>query len=191
MAPTLVIGDHLLVDKFTPAPPDGTLGSLLPHRDLRRGDVVAFNLPLPDEQLGLNTKYVKRVIGVPGDSVRIANRQVFINGKLLDEPYVFHDTAYVGETRPGDDFPPPDSEHLPGATSAWETEIVTAVKDGELIVPPGNYFVMGDNREQSWDSRFWGFVPRGDILGKAGVIYFSWDAKARRVRWDRLGKILK
>jgi signal peptidase I len=182
MAPTILPGDRLYVDKFIFAPQNGVLARLLPHRDPRRGDLVVFNLTFTLNQSEQHERYFKRVIGLPGDHVRIVHRQVFVNGKPLDEPYVLHDPAHTEELRPEDDFPPPDSEHLSGAAASWDAEIDSAVKNGEIIVPPEKYFVLGDNREQSWDSRFWGFVPRADIFGKAGVIYFSWDAQAHRVR---------
>jgi signal peptidase I len=191
MAPTIVAGDHVLVDKFTFAPQGGALAHILPRRDPRRGDLIIFKLTLADEQPGHTENYVKRVIGLPGDHIRIVHREVFINGQTLVEPYAFYDPAFAEDVRPGDDFPPSDPKDLVAPTTSWSAKMGSMVKDGELIVPPEKYFVLGDNREQSWDSRFWGFVPRADILGKADVIYFSWDAKARRIRWDRIGEILK
>jgi signal peptidase I len=175
MEDTLLIGDHLLVNKYIFASQSGVLAHLLPYRDLRRGDVVVFKFTPTDEQSEPGEHFVKRVIGIPGDQVRIFHRQVFVNGKQSYEPYVRHDPAYADELRPGDDFPPPDSEYLPGSTSAWDAEIANAIKDGELIVPPGKYFVMGDNREQSWDSRFWGFVSRGVVIGRPALIYWSYE----------------
>jgi len=190
-APTLVIGDRFVAERFIFSPQGGALERVLPHRDPRRGDLVVFTVALEDEPLTGNETWIKRVIGLPGDHLRIAHRQAFVNGQPLDEPYVRHDPAFADKLRPGDDFPPSDSDSHSGITSSWDAELGSNVKDGELIVPPGKYFVLGDNREQSWDSRFWGFVPRADIFAKAGVIYFSWDAQARRVRWDRIGKILE
>lgn len=191
MAPTLVVGDRLLVDKFTFASPTGALARLLPCRKPRRGDLVIFNLALADGVTQPGEKFVKRVIGVQGDRVRIVHRQVAVNGRPLDEPYVRHEPAFADELRPGDDFPPGDPADPVAATSPWSAEMGSVVKDGELIVPPGKYFVLGDNREQSWDSRFWGFVPQNDIIGKPDLIYFSWDAKAHHVQWGRIGEILK
>ena len=175
MENTLLIGDHLLVNKFIFAPQGGWIGHLLPYRDLRRGDVVVFKFTPTDEQTEPGEHFVKRVIGVPGDRIRIFHRQVFVNGIAMNEPYVRHDPAYVDELRPGDDFPPPDAEFLPGSTSSWDVEMASAVKNGELIVPPGKFFVMGDNREQSWDSRFWGFVSRSVVIGRPVLIYWSFE----------------
>ena len=175
MENTLLIGDHLLVNKFIFAPQGGLLEHLLPNRDPRRGDVVVFKFAPTDEQTEPGEHFVKRVIGVPGDHIRIFHRQVFVNGQPQNEPYVRHEPAYVDELRPGDDFPPADSEYLPGATSAWEAEIASAVEKGELIVPAGKFFVMGDNREQSWDSRFWGFVSRSVVIGRPVLIYWSFE----------------
>ena len=175
MEDTLLIGDHLLVNKFIFAPEGALLAHVSPCRNPRRGDVVVFKFTPVDEQSEPGEHFVKRVIGIPGDRVRIFHRQVFVNGKPLAEPYVRHDPAFVDELRPGDDFPTPDAEYLAGATSAWDAEIASAVKDGELVVPPDKYFVMGDNREQSWDSRFWGFVARGAIIGRPVLIYWSFE----------------
>ena len=176
MENTLLIGDHLLVNKFIFAPQGGSLVDILPYRDLRRHDVVVFKFtPTGEDQTEPGEHFVKRVIGVPGDHIRIFHRQVFVNGQLQVEPYVRHDPALAGELRPGDDFPPPDSESLPGSTSAWDAEMPNYVKNGELIVPPGKFFVMGDNREESWDSRFWGFVSRDVVTGRPLLIYWSFE----------------
>jgi len=175
MENTLLIGDHLLVNKFIFAPSGGILAHVLPYRDLKRGDVVVFKFAATDEQSEPGEHFVKRVIGLPGDHVRVFHRQVSVNGKLLSEPYVRHEPNYVDQLRPGDDFPPPDNEYLPGATSTWDAEMGGYIKDGEIVVPPDKYFVMGDNRELSWDSRFWGFVSRSVIIGRPVVIYWSYE----------------
>jgi signal peptidase I len=175
MEDTLLIGDHLLVNKFIFAPQQGFLTHFLPYRDLRRGDVVVFKFAPTDEQTEPGEHFVKRVIGVPGDHIRIFHRQVFVNGQAQKEPYVRHDPDYLDQLRPGDDFPPPDSEYLSGSTSAWDAELAGVVKDGGIIVPPGKYFVMGDNREESWDSRFWGFVTRDVVIGRPVIIYWSFE----------------
>lgn len=175
MEKTLLIGDHLLVNKFAFASHSGALSRLLPYRDIHHGDVIVFKFPgSAEEQSEPGEHFVKRVIGLPGDRVRIFHRQVCVNGQALSEPYVYH--AWPDMERPGDDFPPPDSEYLQGSTAIWTADMPNHVdKEGELVVPAGNYFVMGDNREQSWDSRFWGFVPRELISGRPLLIYWSYE----------------
>jgi signal peptidase I len=173
MENTLLIGDHLLVNKFAFARQSGLLARILPYREIRRGDILVFKFPPSDEQTEPGEHFVKRVIGLPGDRVRIFHRQVIVNGQALDEPFVRH--SFPDELRPGDDFPPPDAEYLRGATTRWSAEMSNYVKNDELVVPPDTYFVMGDNREQSWDSRFWGFVPRSLISGRPLMIYWSFE----------------
>lgn len=173
METTLLIGDHLLVNKFSFAYRSGWLSRLLPYREIRRGDIVVFKYPPSDEQAEPGEHFVKRVIGIPGDRIRVVSRQVFVNGQLLSEPHVHH--TFPDEIRPGDDFPPADPDLLRGTTLSWSREISGYVQKGELVVPPGRYFVMGDNREQSWDSRFWGFVPRKLISGRPLMIYWSFE----------------
>jgi len=174
MEKTLLIGDHLLVNKFAFAYHFGWLDRFLPYRDVHRGDILVFKFPgSSEEQSEPGEHFVKRVIGLPGDRVRIFHRQVFVNGQPLSEPFVYH--AFPDTLWTGDDFPPPDSEYLRGATALWSAEMASYVKGGELVVPAGKYFVMGDNREQSWDSRFWGFVPRELISGRPLLIYLSYE----------------
>jgi signal peptidase I len=173
MENTLLIGDHLLVNKFVYAYPTGLLARLLPYREIRRGDVVVFKFPPSEDQTQSGEHFVKRVVGLPGDRVRIFHRQVLVNSEALKEPFVRH--TYLDQLRPGDDFPPSPSEYLRGSTSDWGVEMQNHIRNGELVVPPGHYFVMGDNREQSWDSRFWGFVPRELISGKPLLVYWSYE----------------
>jgi signal peptidase I len=175
MENTLLIGDHLLVNKFVFGFQNGFLRHLLPYRDVRRDDVIVFKYPgdSQEEAQEPGEHFVKRVIGVPGDRIKVVHREVFVNGQLQQQPFVNH--TYVGLERPGDDFPPPPGEYLPGVTLHWSNDLPSYLKDGEVVVPPGHFFVMGDNREQSWDSRFWGFVPRELIGGRPLVIYWSFE----------------
>jgi signal peptidase I len=193
MENTLLIGDHLLVNKFAFAYHSGVLARFLPYRDVHRDDILVFKFPgSSEEQSEPGEHFVKRVIGLPGDRVRVFHRQVYVNGQPLSEPYTYH--ALPEMLRSGDDFPPPDSEYLPGATALWSVEMPSHVKDGEIVVPAGKYFVMGDNREQSWDSRFWGFVPKELVSGRPLLIYWSYETprdEYMRTSWsDRLSQSL-
>jgi signal peptidase I len=171
MENTLLIGDFLLADKLHFAEPSGIGSWLLPYRPIRRGDVVVFRYPVDPTQY-----FVKRVIGLPGDHIRLENKMVFVNGSLLRENYVIHSMPNLEMYR--DDFPlhagmPPD------VNRRWRRELDQHVDHGELVVPPGQYFVMGDNRDQSLDSRYWGFVPRGNIMGRPLLIYLSINDESR------------
>ncbi|MGA2186628.1 MAG: signal peptidase I [Bryobacteraceae bacterium] len=164
MEDTLLIGDHLLVDKLAYGPSGIVSRNILPFREPQRGDIIVFRYPIDIKQT-----FVKRVIGVPGDHIRIVNKQVFRNGVKLNEPYVYHKTDYVQGYR--DNFPSEPETHLepPGLTMLQNN-----VVHGELVVPPGVFFAMGDNRDFSFDSRYWGFVPRDNIIGKPLIIYWSY-----------------
>jgi signal peptidase I len=166
MENTLLVGDYLLVNKLCYG--GGGLGDyVMPYRQVRRGDIVVFHYPVDPVQ-----HFVKRVVGVPGDRVRMVNKQVLVNGVPLKEPYAHF-------SRPADDlfrdnFPRLDV--LSGPTPEWWVQLRKLVEDGQLIVPEGHYFVMGDNRDNSYDSRYWGFVPQANIIGRPLVIYWSVQA---------------
>jgi signal peptidase I len=171
MEDTLLRGDHLLVDKLSYGPPGILSKYLLPYREVRRGDIVVFRWPVDIRQ-----NYVKRVIGVPGDRIRIANKALYLNGKPLDEPYAVHKSAYTDSYR--DNFPADPNVRLPEpALQMLERD----VQGTEIVVPPGNYFAMGDNRDNSADSRYWGFVPRANIVGKPLLIWWSYDATTEQL----------
>jgi signal peptidase I len=166
MEDTLLIGDHLLVDKLAYAPPGPVTKSLLPYTPLKRGDIIVFRYPVDITQT-----FVKRCIGVPGDHIRLVNKQLILNGHAVTEPYVYHKTEYIDSYR--DNFPAEPNAHLLGSAPDM---LSNHVQNGEVVVPPGFYFAMGDNRDSSLDSRYWGFVPRENIIGKPLVIYWSYDA---------------
>jgi signal peptidase I len=173
MEPTLLVGDHLLVNKFIFGGNGAWYEKLLPYRAIRRDDVIVFKFPYDD-----HPHYVKRVIGLPGDHIRIADERVYVNDKLLSEPYVIHDPS--AEDPFDKNFPPRDLYAYPaGLRPEWAATITSYIHDGELVVPSGRYFVMGDNRDRSWDSRYWGFVSRDAIMGRPVVIYWSVDATAQ------------
>lgn len=170
MEPTLQVGDHLLVNKFIFGGRGAWYEKVLPYRSIRRGDILVFKYPFDD-----HPHYVKRVIGIPGDRIRIVDQKVYVDGERLDEPYVQHDPAARDPF--GDNFPPPDSYSVEiGLRPEWASKIMNYVHHGELIVPEDRYFVMGDNRDHSWDSRYWGFVDRDSVMGRPMVIYWSVSA---------------
>ena len=164
MEQTLLIGDYLLVDKLCYGN-GGIWSRLLPYRKIRRGDVVVFHYPVNPAQ-----DFVKRVVGVPGDRVRLINKRVFVNGVPQDEGYVQFITKLRNPYR--DDFPRTDSPDY-GVDARWWKQMPKLVEDHQLIVPEDHYFVLGDNRDDSQDSRYWGFVPRENIIGRPLVIYWS------------------
>jgi signal peptidase I len=177
MEDTLLIGDHLLVDKLAYAPGGSISKYLLPYEDVHRGDIIVFRYPVDIQQT-----FVKRCIGVPGDRIRLVDKQLILNGKAMNEPYVYHKTGYIDSYR--DDFPGPPNMNV--AEPAQEM-LANHVVNGEVVVPPGHYFAMGDNRDWSLDSRYWGFVPRENIIGKPLIIYWSYDASTTALTDSGLG----
>lgn len=166
MEDTLLIGDHLLVDKLAYSP-DGAISSrLLPYKDVERGDIIVFRYPIDIRQT-----FVKRAIGIPGDHIKLVNKQLYLNGKPVNEPYVYHKSELIDSYR--DNFPGEPNVHV--SEPALDM-LKSHTTDGEIIVPPKHVFAMGDNRDSSLDSRYWGFVPRENIIGKPLIIYWSYDA---------------
>ncbi|HVG92105.1 MAG TPA: signal peptidase I [Alphaproteobacteria bacterium] len=156
MENTLLVGDFLLVDKLHFAGGPGAI---------QRGDIVVFYFPVDASQF-----LVKRVIGLPGDHIRLRNKMVYVNGEPLQENYVVHKQWIPDGYR--DNFPNQQG-YSRDIDRRWRYELANYVSDGELVVPAEHYFVMGDNRENSLDSRYWGFVPRTNIVGRPLVIYLS------------------
>jgi signal peptidase I len=170
MEPTLLVGDHVLVNKFIFEGRGAWYEKFLPYRPVHRGDIIVFKFPFDD-----HLHYVKRVIGLPGERLRIVNQSLYINGNLLAEPYVVHDPA--GRDSFGDNFPPTEQYFIEiGVRPEWAETILDHVHNGELVVPENHYFVMGDNRDRSLDSRYWGFVDRDAIMGRPMLIYWSVQA---------------
>jgi signal peptidase I len=164
MEDTLLVGDYLLVDK-TRFAPSGAWSHALPYRPIRRGDIIVFRYPVDPAQ-----HFVKRVIGLPGDRIRLWHSRVDIDGQVLSEPYVVFKEHFPDEFR--DNFPRGNGFNE-NVSVGWAKKLQSFVRDGELIVPRGQYFALGDNRDQSLDSRYWGFVPRENIIGRPMLIYFS------------------
>ena len=169
MEPTLLVGDFLLLDKASVAPDPGPL---LPPAAIRRDDVVVFHDPVDDPRVHL----VKRVIGLPGDRLHLRDGRVILNGQPLEEAYAVHRRSSLDLYR--DEFPNLRTVD-PGVNPAWWVQLRGLVHEGEITVPAGEYFVLGDNRNDSEDSRYWGFVPRAAIVGKPLLVYFSWREPGR------------
>jgi len=164
MVPTLLVGDHILVNKFIYGVKIPVLRkAIIPVTNPQRGDIVVFIYPNDRSK-----DYIKRVIGLSGDKIEIKNKITFINGKKYSDAYgIYSDNViYPGSMQPRDNF-------------------------GPVTVPPESLFVMGDNRDESADSRFWGFVDLKDVEGKAFIIYWSWNREENNLRWQRLGSILR
>lgn len=164
MIPSLLVGDHILVNKFI-------YGIKIPFTDIevfsfeepQMGDIIVFKYPKDEKR-----DFIKRVVALPGERVEIRNKRVYIDGKLLKESYAIFNQE----------------------DSFLESSISNRDNYGPVTVPPGHLFMMGDNRDNSMDSRFWGFLEEKKIKGKAFLIYFSWESERHRVRWNRLFKVL-
>lgn len=185
MEKTLLIGDHVFVDRVTLAPPT-KWAPFVHYRNIRRGDIIVFFKPgEPDLFL------VKRVMGIPGDHIHLRNGIVYRNGVRLDEPYAGKpiddgnpDHAYFPYR---DDFPGVPTSAASDVTATWSVELPTHVQGDDLVVPPGDYFAMGDNRTVSLDSRYWGFVPRANIVGRPMFVYWSFETPADQVDKTSIG----
>ena len=205
MERTLLVGDFLLVNKMAFAPA-GRWSWLLPYRTVQRRDIIVFHFP-PDPP----EHVVKRVVGLPGDHVHLQNGLAWVNGQPVDGPSVVFEPAYPDDFR--DNFPT-ELYTDPGVDAHWWMQMRTDVREGDLVVPPDSYFVLGDNRNFSRDSRYWGFVPRDHIVGRPFIVYFSlrepsatdvaqfaddrlgqkndlWDKIVNFARWDRLMRVVR
>jgi len=211
MEDNLLVGDHLLVNKFVFGARGSVLDPVLPFKDIKHGDVIVFRYPKD-----LSKHYVKRAIGLPGDRIKIVDKQVYVNDVALNEPYKIHKSPPGSYADPFRDYFPPKPH--PGRIYRgidddpyWYEEYV---KDGEIVVPPNHYFSMGDNRDNSADSRYSGFVPLDLIVVKGLIIYWSYETDSdeyrrtdvedrvqqitdlftnffRKTRWTRTFKIIR
>jgi signal peptidase I len=166
MMDTLLVGDYILVNKFLYGPELPLTDWRLPGlRDPHRGDIIVFKYPQDEKR-----DFIKRIVGLPGDEVHVRGQQVFVNGKAIEEPYIKRLDSVVASG------PPAFCGYAYGCEPT--------------VVPPNSYFVMGDNRDNSQDSRYWGFVTRDKIKGKAFLIYWSWDSDRHWLRWWRLARYI-
>ncbi|GGG69507.1 signal peptidase I [Edaphobacter dinghuensis] len=191
MEKTLLIGDHVLVDRTSFAPPT-KWAPFVHYRDIHRGDVIVFYKPNPETP---DLFLVKRAIGIPGDRIHLVNGIVYLNGVAQNEPQA---GKPVEDGNPQhafdayrDDFPsvpPPPYEIQPlGITASWALDLPNHIQNGDLVVPPGMVFAMGDNRTESEDGRYWGFVPRQNIVGRPLFVYWSFETSADQMSKTSLG----
>lgn len=185
MQDTLLIGDHLLVDKFAYAPAGPVSRHILPYENPKHGDIIVFRYPADVTQT-----FVKRVIGVPGDRIKMVDGIVYRNGVRLNEPYIYLNAPYdpQRDNFPGAAMPYADPQH-PLQAVLQEDMLEHHVVNGEVVVPPDSYFAMGDNRDNSLDSRYWGFVPRDYIIGKPLLIYWSYRATTEDLTGASVGSL--
>lgn len=195
MEKTLLIGDHVVVDRETLAPPTHW-APFVHYRPVQRGDIIVFLKPNPEQP---DLILVKRAIGIAGDRIHLDHGKVYVNGVLQNQPYA----AMPDDSMPGstngympyrDDFPAVTPDYGQQLTEVWRQELPTHIVNGELVVPPGKVFAMGDNRTQSLDSRFWGFVPTENIMGRPMFVYWSFitpaDQEDKTGIGDRIGFML-
>ncbi|HEV2990147.1 MAG TPA: signal peptidase I [Candidatus Angelobacter sp.] len=167
MIKTLMVGDHVFVDRLTPVAGSKNMGPLMPYREVHRGDVIVFLSPL---QRGLHV--VKRVIGIPGDRIHLRDGIVYRNGVALNEPYAIHSGI---ASRYADNFPSVPPEFGGPVALDWPGVVRMNMQGEDLVIPSDKYFGLGDNRDDSLDSRYWGFIPRANIIGRPLLIYWSFD----------------
>jgi signal peptidase I len=172
MENTLLIGDHVFVNREQFAPPTRWMGPLLPYRDIHRQDIVVFLSPA---EPGLYV--VKRIIGVPGDKIHLRDGLVYRNGEKLDEPYVIHSGPEKYNPY-RDNFPAVPPSEYNNLFPDWEASLKQYIQGDDVVVPADSYFAMGDNRDVSYDSRFWGFIPRQNVIGRPMFIYWSFETPA-------------
>lgn len=185
MVSTLLIGDHVLVDRITLAPPT-PWAPFVHYRDVRRGDIIVFLKPNPESP---DLILVKRCIGIPGDRIHLEHGVVYLNGVAQNEPYAgmpaddgnpFHAYAPYRDDFPSD-LPGIEEQANANNASLWAVDLPNHVVNGDLMVPPGSVFAMGDNRTESLDGRYWGFVPRENILGRPMFVYWSFQTPADQI----------
>jgi signal peptidase I len=173
MENTLLIGDHVFVNREQFAPATHWVGPLLPYREIRHGDIVVFLSPA---EPGLYV--VKRIMGTPGDRIHLRDGAVYRNGEKLEEPYVIHQGMAYNPYR--DNFPAVPPSDFNNVAPNWQLTLQSHIQGDDIVVPPDSYFAMGDNRDVSYDSRFWGFIPRENVIGRPMFIYWSFDTPANQ-----------
>jgi signal peptidase I len=185
MENTLLIGDHVFVNRIQFAPRTRWVGPLLPYRQIRRGDIVVF---FSVSEPGLYI--VKRIMGVPGDRIHLRDGVVYRNGEKLDEPYVVHSTR-EGFNPYRDNFPAVPPSDYNNVTPDWQLNLPQHIQGADVVVPPDSYFAMGDNRDVSYDSRYWGFIPQENVIGRPMFIYWSFETPPNQYLQKGVGERLQ
>jgi signal peptidase I len=173
MENTLLIGDHVFVNREQFAPRTRWLGPILPYRQIRHGDIVVFLSPA---EPGLYV--VKRIIGIPGDRIHLRDGVVYRNGEKLNESYVIHQGGELSYNPYRDNFPAVAPTEFNNVTADWALALPQHLQGDDVVVPANSYFGMGDNRDVSLDSRYWGFIPQENVIGRPMFIYWSFETPA-------------
>ena len=181
MENTLLIGDHVFVNREQFSPPTHWLGPLLPYRTVHHGDIVVFLSPA---EPGLYV--VKRIMGVPGDRIHLRDGVVYRNGEKLDEPYVIR-VSKDSYNPYRDNFPAVPPSEFNSVTPEWQLVMRNYMQGDDLVVPPDSYFAMGDNRDVSYDSRYWGFIPKVNVIGRPMFIYWSFETPPDQYKQTAIG----
>jgi signal peptidase I len=170
MENTLLIGDHVFVNREQFAPRTRWLGPIMPYRQIHRGDIVVFLSPA---EPGLYV--VKRIMGIPGDRIHLRDGVVYRNGEKLTEPYVIHQSGEVSYNPYRDNFPAVAPTEFNNVTPDWQMALPQHIEGDDVVIPPNSYFGMGDNRDVSLDSRYWGFIPLENVIGRPMFVYWSFE----------------
>ena len=182
MEDTLLIGDHVFVNREQFAPKTNWMGPLLPYRDIKRGDIVVFLSPA---EPGLYV--VKRIMGVPGDRIHLRDGAVYRNGEKLSESYVMHKGPLFYDPY-RDNFPAVPPSDAYNVSPDWQLQMRSHIEGDDIVVPPDSYFGMGDNRDVSLDSRYWGFIPKENVIGRPMFVYWSFNTPPDQYRHTEIGE---
>ena len=187
MVKTLLVGDHVFVNRVQFSPRTSWVCPLVPYSQIHHGDIVVF---LSVDPRTPELYIVKRIIGIPGDRIHLRDGAVYRNGQKLDEPYVVHsDQAPFNSYDPyRDNFPAVSPGDQGNVISEWKLTMPDHIENGDLVVPPDSYFGMGDNRDLSLDSRYWGFIPRENVIGRPMFIYWSFETSEDQYQQREFGQ---
>jgi signal peptidase I len=182
MENTLLIGDHVFVNRVQFAPGSHWIQPIVPYTKIHDGDIVVFLSPAESDLY-----VVKRIMGVPGDRIHLRDGAVYRNGQKLDEPYILNTGSELDEYY-RDNFPAVPPTEYGNATAEWKLTLPQHIENGDLVVPPDSYFAMGDHRDVSYDSRYWGFIPRQNVIGRPMFIYWSFETPSNQYQRTSMGE---